>query len=195
MARFLPTSLQFPSQYDPRGFAFGPLDIALSRLIAFAFIGPSGPKLLSLKLRNCLSYSPTGMHKVHLVPARTEGQRVDASLTHVGLAVGVEAFSFAWDRSEQSLECRLQQHLRGELVTSQSRPQTRSARGTVQSRGLRGSSGLRERGPELEAARARARWRPTPGASSCAVTIGLRERTAAVSLSSRCLGPPYRLRG
>lgn len=153
--------------------------------------------------------APTGMHKVHLVSARTEGQRVDpalgdrgshassrdAFLTHTGLALGVEAFSFARDRSEESLECSLQQHLRGELVTSQSRPLTRSARGTAQSRGLRGSSGLRERGPELEAARARARWRPTPGASSCAVTIGLRELPAAMRLSSRCLGPPYRLRG
>lgn len=62
--------------------------------------------------------------------------------------MGVEAFSVAWDRSEESLECSLQQHLRGELVTSLPQPQTRSACGRAQSWGLLGSNGLRERGPE-----------------------------------------------
>lgn len=73
------------------------------------------------------------------------------------------------------------------------RPAARA--GGAQSRGLPGSSGLRERRRELEAAGARARWRPTPGAGSCAVTIGLPELDATVRSSSLRPGPPYRLRG
>lgn len=188
--------------------------MALSRLEALCIYCPRWPvpnsSYLSLRLGTSAHgpiLDPTGMHKVHLVPARTEGQRVhpapgdrgrgtpllEMPLTRAGLAMGVEAFSFAWDGSEESLECSLQQHLRGELVTSRPRPQTRSARGRAQSWGLSESRGFRERGPELEAAGARARWRPTPGAGSCAVTIGLRELAATMRLSSLCPGPPYRL--
>lgn len=106
-----------------------------------------------------------------------------------------QAFPLARDRSGPSPDSSLPQHLRDELIAGRPRPQTRSACGRAQSRGLPGSSGLRERRRELEAAGARVPWRPTPGAGSCAVTIGLPELAATVRPSSLRPRPPYRLRG
>lgn len=146
---------------------------------------------------------PPGKHKVHLLPTRT-GERKrhasskDATRTRAGLAMGEgvgQAFPLAQDRSRASPDGSLPQHLRDELIAGRPRPQTRSACGRAQSRGLPGSSGLRERRRELEAAGARAQWRPTPGAGSCAVTIGLPELAATVRPSSLRPRPPYRLRG